>query len=96
MLKVENNQLIKKEGSLVQRISNVITVTNKLLALAAPQLIPYRKGDKWGFCTPDKKIVIDCVYDNVTPFEKGLACVEKEGIKSYINKQGVIKPDFTR
>lgn len=45
----------------IQRVSNQIAATNKLLAAADPILIPYRKKDKWGFCTPDKKIVIDCV-----------------------------------
>jgi hypothetical protein len=32
------------------------------------ELIPYRKGDKWGFCTRDKKIVITPEYDNAWKF----------------------------
>lgn len=43
------------------------------------QLIPYRKGDKWGYCTPDKKIVIPCEYDDAWKFHKGLAMVKKDG-----------------
>ena len=27
--------------------------------VSEPQLIPYRKNDKWGFCTSENKIVID-------------------------------------
>jgi len=44
--------------------------------LQVQQLIPYRKGDKWGFCTPDKKIVIASKYDDGTRFfDEGLAWV---------------------
>ena len=65
--KMEETKLIKYERGLVQRVGDAISVTNKLLALAEPQLIPYRKKDKWGFCTPDKKIVIDYIYDCAYP-----------------------------
>ena len=58
---MENNQLIKQENGVIQKVGNAISITNKLLALVEPQLIPYRKGNKWGFCTLDKKIVIDCI-----------------------------------
>jgi len=44
--------------------------------LHAQELIPYRKGDKWGYCTPDKKIVIAPKYDDGTRFfDEGLAWV---------------------
>ena len=43
---MEENKIIKYEGGLIKRIDNQISVTNKLLELAVPQLIPYRKGDK--------------------------------------------------
>ena len=79
---MEHNELIKYDGGLIKRVGNAIIVTNKLLALAEPQLIPYRKGDKWGFCTPDKKIVIECIYDDANPFIDGVARV-------YINEEHV-------
>jgi len=91
---VENNEIIKYEGGLIKRVSNAISVTNKLLSLTGPELIPYRKGNKWGFCTPDKKIVIDCVYDKIEPFLKGIAHVEKDGKDFFINKTGNIIVDF--
>ena len=55
---MEENKLIKYEGKIIKSVSTAISIANKLLALAEPQLIPCRKKDKWGFCTPDKKIVI--------------------------------------
>ncbi|MCS7020159.1 MAG: WG repeat-containing protein, partial [Bernardetiaceae bacterium] len=39
------------------------------------KLIPYLKGGLYGFCTPDKKIVVPCVYDWAEPFREGLAWV---------------------
>lgn len=91
---MENNELIKHEAGLIKRVGNAISVTNKLLALAELQLIPYRKKDKWGFCTPNKNIVIDCIYDNVEAFSKGIARVEKDGKYTFINRYGNIVTDF--
>ena len=85
---MENNQLIKHDGGLIKRVGNAISVTNKLLALTEPQLIPYRKKDKWGFCTPDKKIVIDCVWDKVYGFKEELAIVKLNEKWGFINKTG--------
>ena len=43
------------------------------------ELIPYRKGNKWGFCTSDKEIKIECVYDHCWRFSEGLAAVALGG-----------------
>jgi hypothetical protein len=37
------------------------------------QLVPYRKGNKWGYCSPYKVIIIDCIYNSATPFNNGSA-----------------------
>ena len=74
---MEDNKLIKYESGQLSKVSNVIAITNKILNLVKVEtlLIPYRKGDKWGFCREDKSIVIDCVYDWVYPFMDGIAIV---------------------
>ena len=41
-----------------------------------------------GFCTPDKKIVIDCVFDDAEQFQDDLAVVKKNGKYGLINKYG--------
>ena len=79
-----------EQQQLVNRDSQQIALTNRLLSLYnddLPELIPYRKGDKWGFCDYQKNIVIDCIYSRVSPFENGLASVylEKTG---FINRNG--------
>ena len=48
----------------------------------APELIPFRKDNKWGFCDKNKKIVIPLKYDAVYPFWEGLAAVNI-GAESY-------------
>lgn len=56
-----------------------------------PELIPYRKGNKWGFCTSNKEIVIECKYDSIGRFSEGLAKVKISGKWGFIDKHGVIK-----
>ncbi|KAB7725994.1 hypothetical protein F5984_25390 [Rudanella paleaurantiibacter] len=53
-----------------------------------PDLIPYRKGNKWGFCDRNKKIVIECVYDDAGPFEEVLARVKQGGKYGFIDQTG--------
>jgi len=50
------------------------------------ELIPYRKGDKWGFCTPDKKTVITPKYDGAWTFSEGFARVKLNGKWGFIDK----------
>ena len=57
---------------------------------SVPPLIPYRKKDKWGFCTTDKTIVINCIYDRVFPFNDGFALVTINKKWGYINANGNI------
>jgi len=91
---MEENSIVKYEGGLIKRINNQIGVTNKLLAYQESQLVPYRKGDKWGFCTAEKKIVIDCEFESVGFFNSGLACVKKYGKYGSIDKHANIKIPF--
>ncbi len=61
-----------------------------------PELIPYRKGDKWGFCDRNKKIVIECKYDGALPFSEELAAVKLNGKWGFVDKTGkeVIPPKY--
>src|SRR5450830_1605932 len=55
---------------------------------AVATLIPYRKGNVWGFCDQNKKMVIPAVYEGASRFSEGLARVELKGKYGYINTQG--------
>jgi len=87
---MEENNIVKYEGGIIQRIGKAISLTNKLLSLYQPMLIPYRKGKKWGFCNWNKKIEIECKYDEAYLFSEGLALVKMLGeyffIDSFVNK----------
>ena len=87
---MEDNKLIKYESGQLAKVSNAIAVTNKIMGLAKtePLLIPYRKGNKWGFCREDKTIVIDCVYQEAHLFCEDLAIVKFNHKWGYINKEG--------
>ncbi len=60
-------------------------------------LIPYRSGDKWGFATADKQVVIAPKYSDVDWFSQGFAAVRLGTKWGYINRQGtmVIPAKFT-
>ena len=63
-----------------------------------PQLIPYRKKDKWGFADRQKQIVIPCVFDDIArPFSEenvGLALVKKDHKTAWINAEGTYLSPF--
>jgi hypothetical protein len=82
----ENNSIIPvQQNGILPRVSNSIKITNKILAKAEEILIPYRKKDKWGFCTPDKKIVIDCIYELAKQFSEGFSVVKLNNKCGFIN-----------
>ncbi len=60
-------------------------------------LVPYRSGDKWGYASPDKNVVIAPKYDEVGWFSEGLAAVKAGSKWGYINKAGqlVIPAKYT-
>lgn len=60
-------------------------------------LIPYRKATKWGYASPDGKIVITPKYDEANWFSEGYAAVKLGKKYGYINKAGklVIPAKFT-
>ena len=57
-------------------------------------LVPYRKGDLWGYAYPDKTIAIKPEYNEADLFYEGFAVVKKGGKYGYVNKDGkVVIPD---
>lgn len=55
-----------------------------------PNLIPYRKGSKMGFCDKNKNIVINCTFDETYPFSEGLARVKQNSKWGFIDEKGHI------
>ena len=50
-----------------------------------PDLIPYRKGENWGFSDASKKLIIPAHYDYVERFSEGLALVSLNGKYGFID-----------
>ena len=75
----------------------LLTAANSFAQQMDMSLIPYRSGDKWGYSTPDRKIVINPAYNDANFFSEGYASVKVGNKYGYINKQGklVIPAKFT-
>ncbi len=56
--------------------------------LNLPDLIPYRKGVKWGFCDKNGIIKIAIIYNDASIFSSGLAAVTLNAKNCYIEKSG--------
>ena len=54
-----------------------------------PGLIPYRKGNKWGYCDRNKKIIIPIQYDEAWLFFHGVAHVSLNGKSGFVNTKGI-------
>lgn len=59
-----------------------------------PDLIPYRKGNLWGYCDSTKKIIIEPAWDRADVFGKTTAVVQKNGRFGIIDRTGkvIIQP----
>ncbi len=51
-------------------------------------IIPFRKGDKWGFCDKSKNLKIPAKYDNASRFIGGVARVQIGGKWGMVNATG--------
>lgn len=59
-----------------------------------PDLIPYRKGNLWGYCDSTKKIIIEPQWDWVGLFGVSTAVVSKGGLDGVIDRTGkvIVRP----
>ncbi len=86
---------------MIKKILLAVTIT-AVSATAFTQtidysLIPYRRGEKWGYASAQKNIVIAPKYDDAQWFSEGFAAVKMGSKWGYINKAGkmVIPAKFT-
>ncbi len=77
---------MKKILSLIL-LSMIITILF-IQSIDAQSLIPYRKGDKWGFCDKLKKILIEPKFDAVYRFSDGYTAVKIENMFGYMDSTG--------
>jgi hypothetical protein len=84
------------EKTTIYSILNPAAIAQESSNPGPPELIPYRMGDKWGFCDANKKLIIQVRYEEVLLFTDGLARVKLNGKYGFINKSGteVIPPKY--
>jgi len=86
-------------------IVSAILLTTACRFIFSYDLIPYRDGDKWGYCDANKKIVIPVNYEDAGFFREGLAFVKNAsvvdvngitngGLYGYIDKSGAVIVPF--
>ncbi len=75
----------------------MLLVANTFAQQIDMTLIPYRSGDKWGYASPDKRVVITPKFNEAAWFSEGYAAVKVGTRYGYINKAGklVIPAKFT-
>ena len=56
-----------KQATLLILIAIIVLPIFAQAQLNTEYPIPYRKGDKWGYCDEDKNIIVEPIYQSVTP-----------------------------
>ncbi|MBX7242998.1 MAG: WG repeat-containing protein [Bacteroidia bacterium] len=62
----------------------------------AQELIPYRKGDKWGLADTSGKVVVKCEYDGISFPENGMIYVKLKNETGIIDASGktILEPKY--
>ena len=75
--------------------ANVNSNDSTVSTIADGRLIPYRKGDKWGYTDSTKKIIIEPKFEGAERFTEDLASAKLNGKWGYIDKSGKEVIPFT-
>lgn len=82
----KSNNEIANNSSTISNIKTSPTVTPSPIPIT--KLIPFRKGDRFGFIDENRKMVIEPKYDDVHPFSEGLASVKFNNKYGFIDETG--------
>ncbi len=80
------NHLNQREKILLAR--EEVERESQIEIIETSELIPYRKGSKWGFCDSEKNILIEPKYDEAYPFVEGMSLVKLNDKHGFINRTG--------
>jgi len=85
IIKISNEPSLERDSSLEFRTD-----------LNLPELIPYRKGNKWGYCDRNKKIIIEPMYEEANLFNEKYrtAIVKFNGLFGIIDDNGKKKTPY--
>jgi hypothetical protein len=66
----------------------LLLITCSAFSVLSQDLIPFRKGELWGYAAPDKKIVIPVKYQETMPFEYNRGPVMANNKWGYVDPTG--------
>lgn len=69
---------------------SLFLLAGSLCSQALPELIPFRKGDKWGYVDSTKKIIVPCRFTKVTQQERGYGLVFNGDKYGFVDSTGRI------
>jgi hypothetical protein len=72
-------------------IFSLLLFLQENLSAQLPDLIPYRKGNLWGYCDSMKKMIIEPKYKRAYPFDKGFGIVEIDSSSEIIDEHGAVQ-----
>ena len=71
-------------------IFSFLFLSTFVLSNILPKLIPYRKGDKWGYCDSTKKIIVPCRFTSVGTLENGIGVIFSGQKFGFVDSNGKI------
>ena len=54
---MEEGLIVIKDNT-IDRLTNILSLTSKLLINSLTELIPFKRGIKWRYCKQNKEIII--------------------------------------
>jgi serine/threonine protein kinase/uncharacterized membrane-anchored protein len=90
LFSIFNKQLISPDISANKSGTNSADSIPAEVKPAEPLLIPFRKGNKFGYSGVNKNIIIEPKYDKAEPFSEDLAVVSLKDKFGFIDKTGSV------
>ncbi|MDF7814295.1 WG repeat-containing protein [Hymenobacter sp. YC55] len=69
-------------------LAALLTDTPLLAQATSSQLVPFRRGNRWGYADHTRHLVLPLAYDEAGPFVSGVALVRQGALFGYIDGGG--------
>jgi len=69
-------------------LGSLLLGTEALAQGAGTQLVPFRRGTRWGYAARNRRLVLPLAYDDAGPFVGALAWVRQGSLYGYIDANG--------
>ena len=59
-------------------------------------LIPFRKGDKWGYSNQKKEVIVEPIFDMTYPLQEGMGLVVIDKMYGFVDSTGKLITDVKK